>query len=707
MAQQYVTDAGTLIIPAAYARWKVQAENFGLAANGILMLVGEADAGPQYTEEDNLQSNMFGPDEMAAVVTKYRSGNLVDAFYAALNASTDPAIVGAPNGIILVKTNNSTRATGGLADYDVDLFARNHGTFGNQIHFEVEQVGDGSVTTSFTWVDQGGVDIYMRFNGSEAYTASVTDVASVVAAIDGWTVGGLTAAIDSEVPQRVILTLDNPTPGISQSIAFEGWTDDWTAEGITTRLVTPSAEESVRLKVGRDQIEEEHIAGGEVGLRISCTQDDALVDISETQLRIHDGVDDILVVSLADYPTISALAQYISTHADCYAAPGSVVTASLPPSVLDRGTDIPIEGTEHLLTGRIKTDARDFARAVNNHSTLVQLGDPASRVDAGLPAPQALTYMTGGTRGTTEMSDIVGALEALEKVRGNFIVPLFSRNSSKDVAEKVTDSDSSYNIDAINLLVRNHVGAMSTMKRRRNRQAFLSREPTIEVDSPGSFEDQQEAAGTIASFRCSMAFQRVRTLGSGGLVRQFPSWMAAVKAAAMQATGLYRALVAKTTAITGIYHDSFDPENDSQTERALLSGLLPLRQREDGAYYWVSDQTTYSRDENFVFNSIQAVYVADLIALTAIRKMERAFVGKSQAEISATMARAFLMNQVLDPMRGLRLIAPSDDAPLGYKDVSVRIAGPVMFVSFEVKLAGAIYFIPINFMISAVQQEAA
>jgi hypothetical protein len=54
----------------------------------------------------------------------------------------------------------------------------------------------------------------------------------------------------------------------------------------------------------------------------------------------------------------------------------------------------------------------------------------------------------------------------------------------------------------------------------------------------------------------------------------------------------------------------------------------------------------------------------------------------------------------------LKLIASSDDALKGYRNVLVQISGPVRKVSLEVKLAGAIYFIPISFLVSQVSQTA-
>jgi hypothetical protein len=54
----------------------------------------------------------------------------------------------------------------------------------------------------------------------------------------------------------------------------------------------------------------------------------------------------------------------------------------------------------------------------------------------------------------------------------------------------------------------------------------------------------------------------------------------------------------------------------------------------------------------------------------------------------------------------LKLIAPSNGVPLGFNNAKVTISAPTMTISVNIYLATAIYFIPITFSISAVQQSA-
>jgi hypothetical protein len=106
-----------------------------------------------------------------------------------------------------------------------------------------------------------------------------------------------------------------------------------------------------------------------------------------------------------------------------------------------------------------------------------------------------------------------------------------------------------------------------------------------------------------------------------------------------------------------------------------------------------------------VYNSIQAVYGADLVSLDLADSFQTAFVGQSLADVDAATALAFLASK-MDQYKKQKLIAASDDAPLGFKNAKVSINGPIMEVSVEIKLATAILFIPINIEISQVQSAA-
>lgn len=316
----------------------------------------------------------------------------------------------------------------------------------------------------------------------------------------------------------------------------------------------------------------------------------------------------------------------------------------------------------------------------------------------------AEVFLAGGQKAGTTSAQMVAAIDACEGITTNFMVPCISRDASQDILDGETEPTSTYVVDAVNAYLRSHCIRMSQVKSRANRVAIVSKS--------GTYDQQKTAAQELASFRVALCFQDVRLVASDGTIKQYQPWMGAVVAAGMQAAAGYKGIVHKFAAITGIVkpEGDFNASRYSNLEDALQAGLLILQPVPTGGFWWVSDQMTYSIDNNFVYNSLQAVYIADLIALTMIQNFERAFVGRSVAEVSAAAALSFLDAQMSDFLR-LRFTAPAQDAdgrvfPKGYRNASARINGGVLTISVEIFLAGLLYFVPISIAISQVQQEA-
>ena len=138
MSQQFTMSNGVLLtIPGSYATISVVPGAANLASNGVLTLIGEANAGPDYTLEPSITNNFFLPSQYSAVLQKYQSGNLVDAFKNALTPSNDPAITGAPSAIYIVKTNPSLKASYTIVDQGFGNYGllddRSWGSSGNSI----------------------------------------------------------------------------------------------------------------------------------------------------------------------------------------------------------------------------------------------------------------------------------------------------------------------------------------------------------------------------------------------------------------------------------------------------------------------------------------------------------------------------------------------------------------------------------------------
>lgn len=830
MSQSYTSpDFGTLYIPGAAAVYKVQNTDSTIASNGIVILIGEATSGLDYANEEVLEDNFFGPDQLGDVLAKYKSGPLVDAYAGIIAPANDPDITGTVNSVYLIKTNASGRASKAIVDPNSvaygTLFDRSYGQLGNLIYFKIAETAEVKPTTgSFTYIPPVASNPQtFRVNGGAAVTASVTaamppntyvstvDALAGVAATGGanramisvvagtltvvasgnqitltistaWsttpTVGDtliipsgsviqggsnqnigayvVTASTSSTVtaiklsdynkpsavagvitapvnigPLSIVSTSADAVAYAPVTITLEGSTIingiaktlevnqatmtekmayllgtttavSWVGTSGSPKIINSATERSVTTTVSRqaDSVSDSFTAGGSIALLIGYTGTTGSVQVTSTQMifTVTGGSGLNMTLTLKNFSTLSDLATYISSQTGYTASVGTAAIGQKSPLALDEGT-YGCGTTYGGQTCQIKIDAVSFYEAVRDNSSLVVFSDDETPAASGLPGTVSTnTYLSGGTLGATTDAIYQSALTACEQLTANFVVPLFSRDATADIADALTDSSSTYTIDAINTATLAHCVAMSKPKKRRNRQSFLSKRT--------SFTNAKTAAANLASSRATMSFQDAKALGTAG-ISQFQPWMLAVKAAGTQASAFYKAIFNKVLNITGVVtaDTTYDPNNDTQTETALQSGLLVARKSKSGGYRIVSDQTTYLKDNNFLYNSVQAQYAADLVAVTLAERMENAYVGQSLADVTAAQAAATIQAIMAD-LKAVKLIASSDGFPAGYKNVVVRISGPVMSVTCDVFLATALYFIPITFNVSEIKQVA-
>jgi hypothetical protein len=426
--------------------------------------------------------------------------------------------------------------------------------------------------------------------------------------------------------------------------------------------------------------------------------------------------------------TIGQLAAYINAQPGYTCSVATALAGQLPVVALNTLTNAYQwtldQGTFGICSGnggqagRIKDDAYAFFNVVNSGtSTVFITGTSISnsavpqQPAAGLPDPVATLFLGSGVGGVmgatggTSNANVTNALAACQYLTANFVVPLFSQNATADIAAGLTDPSSTYTIASINAAVLNHVLLMSTILQKGNRQGFCSNRST--------FANDLTAAANLASYRISLAFQDQKVVDQNGNLTQFQPWMGSVLAASMQAAGFYRSIMRKQINTSGVLQNvvppatapDFQPNNKAQLTQALLGGLLVAQPATGGGFNWVSDQTTYGVDNNFVFNSIQCVYDVDLCALTIQQRMEALFVGQSLADVSASVMLSALQSIMAD-LKRLKLIAPSSDAPAGYLNASVQIQGYTAVINVEIKPASALAFIPITVSVSQVTQSA-
>lgn len=465
--------------------------------------------------------------------------------------------------------------------------------------------------------------------------------------------------------------------------------------GLSNKLLVSAGEYVNVFTVSRGSLSEVFTSGGEIAIEIGSSSELAVVSVQATKIDFI--VNSVVIFSapFAQYKTLQDLSDLINSQSGWVADITSARLSLLAPSKLDRGQFMAssVAGFE---PARIKHDATQWLATVSGSALIsASLNGQSGLPEVSVPD----SFLQGGSKAGTSSADVVSAIDAVENLTTNFVNALFARDASDDINDGLTESSSTYSIDAINAYLKSHIVKMSTIEMRSNRLGLCAKR--------AEYKDVKEAAGELASFRVGLAFQDVKVSAADGTIRQFQPWMTAVIASGMQAAAGYRGIVKKFADITGVISPfgDFNPKNPGNRKDALKAGLLVIEPVSTGGFRWVSDQTTYSADNNFVYNSLQAVYVSDLVTLTLIDRFDRAVVGQSVADITAGGALGILAGEMFNFKR-LKFIAASDDAPEGYRNAKARLRGGVLEIFAEIKLAGLIYFVPIYLTISQVQQEA-
>jgi hypothetical protein len=598
------------------------------------------------------------------------------------------------------------------------LSDKNWGLPGNNYQYQITSIAaeDGPAINSTTISSYGslsGSSFTVRLNGGAAtlvtLTGTITNVASLVTSLNNaFTAASITTltAEPGSAPNTITIAYNSDAyaygKGWGKSVELiDSTPGDLAALGLVPGMTVSSQEPGIELAVSNSStnINQSVDVNAIVQLQVGYAGTSGTLTINATTLTttVVGGSGANLSIPLSQFKTCAALAAFISSQTG-YTAICSPSAQQLSPFALDEVMGIGIASTGAALApGRIKNAASAFSLAANTTA----LGfAPGADGNQGLPAPAAApAYLTGGARGNTLASDIVAVLAQLASIQCNIIVPLFSQDASLDIAAGLTSAGSTYTIAAIQAACKNHVLAYSTPELKHNRIAIVS-----QLDTYGNCA---EAAQTLGNYRIAFTMQGVTQVSATtGLTQLFQPWYAAVIAAGMQAGGFYQAIVNKAANVISYTDPSgFNSGDPGDVSAALSAGLLFMSQDTGRAGYWVSDQTTYGFDTNFVYNSIQAVYDSDLIALDLAQSFFLTFVGRSDADVDASVGLAYLA-QKMAQYKSQKLIAASSDAPLGYKNQSVILVAPVMTVNVEIKLATAIYFIPININISAVQSSA-
>lgn len=483
-----------------------------------------------------------------------------------------------------------------------------------------------------------------------------------------------------------------------------GLADARTLDNVTENAVTPAGSTSI---------------GGDIPVSIGYLGTTAVMTITPTTLTttVTGGAGTSLSLKFTQFQTIGDLVSYIDAQPGYSAtllqpeysarAPGTYKSTAV--GWLDQLAAVGICSTFGEEPGRIKADARTYFNAVEGTS-LVQLGlTTALNVPAAAGLPDVASgYLTGGALGATTQAQLAAAIDATAAISFNFGSLLIAQDATADIAEGLTDPASTYILEDSATYARLQAERLSTQFERMWRQ--------WSVGIMGSYASVQRpfAIRQSTQGRLTIGFLELLALGpTASSVWQQP-WYEAMLGFACQCAAFTRGIVHREPTQNGVRHvaGDYNINNRGDQSSALDSGLLPIARGIGnntvagslGRYQFVSDQTAYIRDNNFYFNSMQAILLGDLLQSGFAQGVENGLIGETSADADDALAQKLgeaLMAQAL----AARIIAPSNGAPRGYVAINVTQRGPSFFYKVvEAKLASLIYFAAIDFSVSQVER---
>lgn len=719
MAINVSFNGATIYKPGAYSRVNIDLSGgFPLGPVGLVALFGESTKGRPGSEETDISKNVYTANDLTEVRNTYGSGPIVDAMNFLFAPASDGAIPGGAQAVYIYKTNASTRASLILASTYGTVRSREYGIGGNTITYsavatsEVAPEVESSAAFDETAVAAGSLTLVVDgVSYTQAVAGGYADNAALIADVATWsianvtfTVGGADGASTLTITRNTDSTANQK--GWGKSIIV-GSTAAATAMNIAAGQTNSSVESAmtVTLKQTRDLLQEQDTVGGNIVLEGGYTgvEATATVEVTSTSVILTHGAT-VTTFEKNAYSTLLQLVNAMNLISGWSFSLSSTLYNSLPISVLDL-VDV---GAKALVAGqrpaRIKKDAQEVADLFADSS----IAEIINQEDTGLMEAASEVALSGGALGGTSTASIVAALAAFQEIRVNSVVPLMSRDAAQDIADSLTDATSNYTLLGIHQAIKTHCALMSTTKNRSERQGYLSMK--------ASFDDCLDRSALLADARLQLAIQDIRNIDAQGTIKWFQPWaQACMLAGARAGSPVGTPLTFKFFNCTGIRHTAqamSTPEEDivldfnpnADYEQAIRGGITFFEAPQSGGIRCVVDNTTYSKDGNWVYNRGNVLYAADVLAFDFRNQMESIYIGQKNT-VKASEVKSVAAS-ILNTYLAQGITVATDEAPNGYKKIDVSINGNVINIAVIVVLVEGIDFVLADITITRVQSEA-
>jgi hypothetical protein len=287
-----------------------------------------------------------------------------------------------------------------------------------------------------------------------------------------------------------------------------------------------------------------------------------------------------------------------------------------------------------------------------------------------------------------------------------------SQDATDDIALGVTDSASSYTIASLHLALDTHLRLRGQIKRGKEAQGYVGVRKSTKVSAFAS-------AIALSSELIQMCFQDVKVVDvQTNEVWKQPHVMAAIIAGMRLGSEIGEPMTYKfinvlevghyVDASTGIEGGNFNPAVDFET--AIEAGVT-FTEPVNGGFRVVVDNTTYGKDNSFVWNRGSVIEAAFYTAKSVRQLVDVLFIGKKVAGDGENSMAASIKTAIRNLLRDLRsddILSGSDDAPEGYVEETfvVSIVGNTAYVSVEIKPINGLDFVLIEFTLGQTTQTA-
>ena len=306
-----------------------------------------------------------------------------------------------------------------------------------------------------------------------------------------------------------------------------------------------------------------------------------------------------------------------------------------------------------------------------------------------------------GTRGISTNSDFSTGLDESLSEDYNVVVPCISRDASDDSDDGLTLATSTYTISAVSAALDTHLRLRGNTKNRKEAQGVIG---ILKDNKAGLYT----SATTLGSELVQMVIQEVRVVDEkGDLSWKQPHVMASIIAGMRLGSDIGEPLTHKYINVLGVRHTG-DFNTSLDAEDAVEAGIL-FTEVYGGQNRVVVDNTTYGRDDSFIFNRGSVMEAAQYIAKTLRAVAEISFVGRKITNDAAPALKSILRARLIElNAPDVNIITSSDGAAKGFVEetFTIDIQGNTATVNLEVKPVQGLDFVLISLTLGDIQQSA-